>query len=120
MKKIFCLSLAMTVFAISSWSQASSPITISAFPTLDIPFGISIEGSEGTSLYGLGYGVAVRGQYAMGFHAPLSAGLVLDADLMTPNGSSKTAAFIGGSGEIAYTLSLASRLSLRAGNRGGM
>jgi len=39
---------------------------------------------------------------------------------MTPNGSSKTAAFLGGSGELAYTLSLAPRLALRAGIRGGI
>jgi tetratricopeptide (TPR) repeat protein len=119
-KGLSALSLITLASVSIAWSQAVTPFSVTAVPTLDFPIGIALEGAGGTSLYGLGYGVSLRGQYALPFLPALSAGAVLDVDFLTINGSDKSSSFIGGSGELAYTLSLAPRLGLRAGARGGV
>lgn len=103
-----------------AWAQATSAFSVAAVPTFDIPMGVTLSGSSGTALYSLGYGLSLRGQYSLPFAASLSAGPVLDVDMATLNGSSKSALFLGVSGELAYTFYPAQRLSFRAGARGGI
>jgi hypothetical protein len=102
------------------WAQKAGGLSFEASPTLAFPLGPALSGSGSTSIYGrMGFGATVRGEYALPFAPSLSAGLALDADIQALNGSDKSAQFLGASGELAYSLSLAPRLSLRFALRGG-
>ena len=118
-KSKFALSCFLSLSSVFSWAQITSSFTLTAPPTLDIPVGMSLDGST-ESLYGLGFGVSLRGEYAMPFARYLSAGLVIDADMEPVNSSSKSGTLLGGSGEIALRLYPLQRLSLRLGARGGL
>jgi tetratricopeptide (TPR) repeat protein len=120
MKKSCFLALALCAWAASGISaQITGNFTMTATPTFNIPFGPTLSGSSDTLLYGYGYGASLRGEFAMPFHRPLSGGIVVDADFAPVKESTKTASFLGASGEIAYKLFPIQRLGLRAGVRGG-
>jgi hypothetical protein len=120
-KRRTALTMALSSFWIAlSWSQATSAFSITAYPSLDIPLGMTLPESSSTPLYSIGYGASLRGEYALPFARGLSAGLVFDADVAPLNSSDKSATFLGAAGELAYTLYPIPRLSLRTGAQGGM
>jgi hypothetical protein len=101
-------------------AQVTSNFSLTASPSLNIPFGPTLSESNSTLLYNYGYGVSIRGEYAMPFLRVLSAGLALDADFAPVRASQATASFLGAGGEIAFKLFPIQRLGLRLGARGGM
>lgn len=121
MKKSLTAVLAISILSsFAAGAQVTGAFTLSAEPSLTIPFGPTLSDSNSTPLYNLGYGVSVRGEYAMPFLRALSAGLVLDADFAPVRASAATASFLGASGELAFKVFPVQRLGLRLGARGGV
>jgi tetratricopeptide (TPR) repeat protein len=119
-KRLSLVSLIAFLSASFMWPQVTSSLSVTAVPTIDIPIGVTLPGHDDISLYGLGYGVTVRGEYALPFARFLSAGLVIDADFVPPNTTGKWVTLLGGGAEVAATLYPIQRLGVRAGARGGL
>jgi hypothetical protein len=111
-----CILSLCSTFA---WAQVTSSFSLAAVPTLDIPIGITLPGSD-VALYGLGYGLTLRGEYAMPFAHSLSVGPVVDLSMEPLNSSTTSIKLLGGGGELAYTLYPIQRLGFRLGARGGI
>src|SRR5512147_1350594 len=119
-KQKVALPFVLAVSCAVSWAQVTGDFTVTATPSLNLPLGPTLSASDSTKLYGLGYGVTVRGEYAMPFLRALSAGIAMDADFAPLNASTVTASFLGVSGEAAFRLFPVQRLGLRLGARAGL
>ena len=98
-------------------AQVTSDFTLTANPTVNIPMGPCL--ADGTPFYTLGGGVSIKGEYSLPFAQFLYTGLVLDADFLPINASTKSVTLLSLGPEIGVQFFPFPRLGLKVAGYGG-
>jgi hypothetical protein len=119
MRKKSLLTACALGLCLAAWPQNPGGLGFSVAPNVDFPVGMTIPDTD-VALYGVGYGLTIRGEYPLPFARALSAGLALDAGIEPLNSTGTSIKLLGGAAELALTLRPIQRLGFRLGARGGM
>lgn len=107
---LFCAGAALN-------AQVTSDFTLTANPIVNIPMGPSL--ADGTPFYTLGGGVSIKGEYSLPFAQFLYTGLVLDADFLPINASTKSVTLLSLGPEIGVQFFPFPRLGVKLAGYGG-